>query len=119
MNKELRTILSVENIRLKAYHGWYAEERKIGGYYTLSVHMSSAVPDSEDYNGLASTVNYELIYHRVLEVMKQEHKLIEHCAKAIFDHLKALAPANEWKITLKKENPPMKHVGVTQFTIEG
>mgnify|MGYP000271225673 CR=1 FL=1 len=119
MNTELRTLLSVENIRLKANHGWYSEERSLGSYYKLSVHMRSTVSSDEDFDGLSSTVNYELIYHKVLDVMKQQHKLIEHCAKAIFDKVKELAPENDWRVELEKENPPMKHVGATRFVISG
>ena len=117
MNSERRTLLSVENIRLKAYHGWYEEERRLGAYYNISVHMQDQVDRAESFDGLSSTVNYELIYHKVVDEMNKEHKLIEHCAKAIFDQVKALAPEKHWKVVLVKELPPMPHVGSTRFEI--
>lgn len=119
MNTQIDTLLTVDKIRLKAHHGWYVEERKLGGWYTVSVKLSGKASDSESFDHLASTVNYERIYESVVKVMKQEHLLIEHCCKAIFDELKPLSPDREWTVELVKENPPIKHVGATKFEIKG
>ncbi|MFY0643074.1 MAG: dihydroneopterin aldolase [Bacteroidia bacterium] len=118
-NDQLKTVLSVDNIRLKAKHGWYREERLIGGYYCINIRMESRAAKSESFDQLDSTVNYELIYNSVISVMKNEHKLIEHCCKAIFDQLKSLAANNIWTVELIKENPPIKYIGATRFKIEG
>ena len=118
-NDQLKTILSVDNIRLRAKHGWYQEERMIGGYYSINVSMESFTHKAEEFNQLDSTVNYELIYNSVISVMKNEHKLIEHCCKAIFDRLKRLAAENRWTVELIKENPPIKFIGATRFKIIG
>lgn len=119
MTKGLQTVLSVENIRLKAKHGWYAEERSMGGMYIINVHFAHQSPPFEGFDDLDSTINYEIIYDKVLMVMDQEHKLIEHCAKAIFDELKHLSDHGQWTVELIKENPPIRHVGATKFKIVG
>lgn len=119
MSNRLETVLSVDNIRVKAYHGWYAAERVLGGMYNISVQVISSAAADEEFHDLESSVNYEYIQERVVAIMKQEFKLIEECCKAIFDDLKALKPNAVWRVNLVKENPPIKYVGATQFEIKG
>jgi 7,8-dihydroneopterin aldolase/epimerase/oxygenase len=115
----LETILCIDKIRVKAYHGWYESERKIGGFYTISVRVFSERNASEHFDEMEHSINYELIYDVVLTVMKEEFKLIEQCCKVLFDRLKELKPTDIWEVILVKEDVPIKHVGSTSFTIKG
>lgn len=115
----LEAELSIENIRVKAYHGWYAAERKVGGMYSVSVKVFGAVTMEEDFTDLESSVNYEKIYEKVVSVMGKEFKLIEQCCKALFDEVKSLKPNAVWEVLLVKENPPVKYVGATSFRLKG
>ena len=119
MDGRIETKLSIDCIRVKAYHGWYASERKIGGMYSISVKIYDSRPLSENYTDIDDTVNYEDIYSVVTSLMKNEYKLIEECCKALFDSLKALKTNAIWEVNLVKENPPIKHLGSTQFRIKG
>ena len=119
MNPQIDTLLTVDNIRLKAHHGWYEEERILGGMYCISVQVEGKAVLSEHFDQLTSTVNYERIYDKVVAVMRHEHRLIEHCCKAIFDELKIVSPEHVWTVELTKENPPIKHLGATKFRIKG
>jgi dihydroneopterin aldolase len=119
MSNRLETVLSVDNIRVKAFHGWYESERKLGGMYSISVKVYNQAPNNEDFHDLETSVNYEDIQERVVAIMKEEFKLIEESCKAIFDHLKELKPNATWKVSLVKENPPIKYVGATKFEIKG
>ena len=119
MAHSLETILSIDDIRVKAYHGWYEAERKIGGVYRISVKAHTSVPSNCTFSDMDDSINYEGIHTMVVDVMKQEYKLIEHCCKTLFDGLKAINSAVVWEISLVKEDVPIKHVGSTSFTIKG
>ena len=119
MNGRIDTVLSVENIKVKAKHGWYEEERQMGGVYIINVHFASTSDVKQEYNHLSATINYELIHAKVISIMKQEHKLIEHCCKAIFDEMKLLSKNGVWTIELIKQDPPLKFIGQTKYKISG
>ncbi|MBR9859494.1 FolB domain-containing protein [bacterium] len=119
MGKELEATLAVENLRVKAKHGWYEEERVIGGMYTINVRMFHSVRDSEQFDDLSASINYEVIYKQVLDVMQNEFHLIEHCCKSIFNRMKSLDQNAIWEVELIKEEPPLKFVGNTSFTLKG
>lgn len=119
MDHSLETVLSVDNIRVKAYHGYYAAERKIGGMYSITVQLYRSIDRGQLLVDLDSTVNYEVIYNEVLTIMKQRFDLIETSCKAIFDRMKELSADDIWKVTVVKENPPLKYVGATRFEIKG
>lgn len=119
MKETIETVLSVNDIRVKAYHGWYEAERKVGGIYNVSVNIFYKASTEQDFEDLEKSVNYEHIYDVVIQTMQQEFKLIEHCCKSLFDQLKALRPEFVWEVKLVKENPPIKYVGSTAFKIKG
>ncbi len=119
MSRSLETTLSINNIRVKAFHGWYAAERKLGGMYSISVNVYSSVDENENFEDLDASVNYENVYANVVEIMKLEFKLIESCCKAIHENLQTLKPNAIWEVTIVKENPPLKFVGSTSYTIKG
>lgn len=119
MDGRIDTLLSVENIKLKAAHGWYKQERAIGGMYIINVHLNSSASVTQEFEELSSTINYEVIHEKVIMAMKQEHRLIEHCCKAIFDEMKSILPQGNWEVEVIKEQPPIKHLGRTRYTIKG
>lgn len=119
MSHSLETKLSIANVRVKAHHGWYAAERKIGGMYTISVSVYSCADIAEDFSEIEDSVNYEEIYAIIKSVMSQEFKLIEHCCKTLWTGVKELSAKDKWEVSLVKEDVPIKHVGHTSFTISG
>jgi dihydroneopterin aldolase len=119
MEHSLQTILSIENVRVKAHHGWYPAERKIGGMYSISVFIYKYTHAAESYIEIADTINYESIHAIILEEMKVEYTLIEHCTKSLWDKLKVLQEESIWEVKLVKEDVPIKFVGQTSFTIKG
>ncbi|MEY2924439.1 MAG: dihydroneopterin aldolase [Bacteroidota bacterium] len=115
----LASELSIDNIKVKAHHGWYEAERKVGGMYSVSVKVFSKVNTNDDFSDLDSSVNYEKVYASVIDIMDKEFKLIEECCKALFDAVKQLKPNSVWEVLLVKENPPLKYVGATSFKLKG
>lgn len=118
MDGRIETVLSVDEIRVKAHHGWYESERKIGGMYRIAVKIYDQNTTDENFSNIDDTVNYELIYDAVISLMKQEFKLIEECCKALWDALKPLKPDAIWEVNLVKEDVPIKFIGSTSFTIK-
>ena len=118
MSTRIETVLTINKIRVKAYHGWYESERKIGGMYSISVKIYDSSPSTETYTEISDTINYEDIYTVVLDTMKQEYKLIEECCKAMWNVLKKIKPEATWEVLLEKEDVPMKWVGSTSFSIK-
>ncbi len=119
MANRLSTVLSIDEIRVKAHHGWYEAERILGCMYSISIKVHLDMSEDEDFSDLETSVNYEQIYDKVITIMKQEHKLIEHCCKSIYSSVKELRPSSVWEVLLTKENPPIKYVGNTSFKIKG
>jgi 7,8-dihydroneopterin aldolase/epimerase/oxygenase len=119
MNNSLETKLSIVNIKVKAHHGWYESERKIGGMYNVSVHLFQQIEVDLDLSEINNSVNYEHIEVIVREVMKNEYKLIEHCCQVIFKKLKKIKPEAIWLVELVKLDVPIKHVEQTSFAIKG
>ena len=119
MSKSLETVLNIENVRVKAYHGWYASERKIGGMYTISVNIYSTAAQSRTFLDIEDTINYEEIHSVIITTMKEEFKLIENCCKTLWDRLKLLSQNDVWEVSLIKEEVPIKHVGSTAFRVKG
>jgi len=115
----LESELSIDNIKVKAHHGWYEAERKVGGMYSVSVKVFSKVNTNDDFSDLDPSVNYEKVYASVIAIMDKEFKLIEECCKALFDAVKQLKPNSVWEVLLVKENPPLKYVGATSFKLKG
>ena len=119
MSSSLETILSIDKIRVKAHHGWYESERKIGGLYSISVQVFSTIASSQSFDEMDISINYEQIHETVVSVMNDEFKLIEQCCKVLFDRLKQLKPTEIWQVHLIKEDVPIKHVWSTSFCIKG
>ena len=119
MSSSLETILSIDNFRVKAHHGWYESERKIGGFYSISIQVFSTIQESQSFDDMDHSINYEEIHETVITVMKDEFKLIEQCCKVLFVRLKQLKPTEIWQVNLIKEDVPIKHVGSTSFCIKG
>ncbi len=118
MNGRIETVLSVDTIRVKANHGWYESERKIGGMYQISVKIYDSAEASENFNDIDDTINYEHIYDAVISTMKKEYKLIEECCKALWDVLKPMKPEAVWEVNLIKEDVPIKYLKNTSFRIK-
>lgn len=103
--KILQTVF-LEDVRVFAPIGFYEEEQLLGNEFlvNVSVQFDAAIDDHEN---LDKTVNYEILYQIIHQVMKPKRKLLESAAheilKAIHDHF---AFANAIDVSIKKLNPP-------------
>ena len=101
--------ISLNGAEFFAYHGFYAEEQKIGNKFLVDVEVSFNPAGDIKEDKLGNTVDYEQLYNIVAEQMAQTSKLIETVAQSIIDRAKDQYPYTEKiRICIKKLNPPLK-----------
>ena len=89
-----------------AYHGFYKEERILGGDYLVDVEIEADLRSSSS-DQLENTINYESIYAITKTVMEEPVKLIETVAFKIAEALKGqFGQMHALKIKIHKLNPP-------------
>lgn len=100
--------IALEGMHFYAYHGFYEEERIIGGNYLLDVYVSTNTIFAAKTDDLFKTVNYETVYFICQSEMKKSSQLIETVAQRIlnrirdqFDYVQGV------RIRLRKLNPPV------------
>jgi dihydroneopterin aldolase len=110
--------LALEGMEFYAFHGYYEEEQRSGGRYTVDVYIDLPPDASGKSDQLADTVNYEEIYRIAEEVMKVPVSLIEHVAHTILNRVKKeLNVAGQVTVRVRKHHPPIKGV-VDQAYVE-
>ncbi len=89
----------------KAPIGYYAEEKRMGNDFQVSVMADLDIPNvMADH--LENTLNYETIYEVVQTVMYQEMDLIEAAAYRIYDNLREKAPSfRQIEVCIRKFKP--------------
>lgn len=100
--------IALEGMRFHAYHGFYNEERKIGGYYSVDVYIETGLPRGVFQDDLSGTVNYETVHFICKAAMKKPTKLIETVAARIIVGIKkAFDRLDSVNVRIRKENPPL------------
>ena len=80
-------LISVEGIRIFAYHGHLPEEQKLGGHFIVNVWVTIDTTEVEKTDDLNHTVDYVRIIEIVKEQMAIRSNMIEHPAKRIGDKI--------------------------------
>jgi dihydroneopterin aldolase len=99
--------VSIDDIRIFAFHGLYPEERVLGNWYTLDVLVESeSQPNFSD--DIANTFDYSQIYAICKQVMANPVDLLETVAETIAQRIKTdLSDQVSVLVQISKENPPM------------
>jgi dihydroneopterin aldolase len=99
--------VSIEDIRIFAFHGLYTEERILGNWYTLDVMVESETqPNFSD--DIANTIDYSQIYTICKQVMAVPVDLLETVSETIAKRIQAeLSEEVAILVQISKENPPM------------
>lgn len=91
-----------------AHHGFYDEEQKMGNKYGIDVHITADFKEAAMEDKLQKTINYEVIYKIVAEVMQQKHRLLEHVGHAIISGIRRqYAAVTNIEVHVSKFNPPV------------
>ena len=100
--------ISVNNIKVYAYHGCWEEEAIIGGEYIVDVDMDVNFTQSAKDDDLSKTADYVVVKEVVYREMAIRAKLIENVAYRIYEALKASLPVcNTISVRVTKLNAPM------------
>jgi dihydroneopterin aldolase len=101
-------IIALEGAEFFAYHGFYAEERKIGNKYRIDISVSTDVSLASADDNLKETVNYEDLYAIISQQIQIPSQLLEHIAHRIIEETYKKYPHIEWvEVSVSKFNPPI------------
>lgn len=113
----MKNHITIEGVRLYAYHGCLEEEGMIGGEYIVDVYMQTDFLEAAATDDLNLTIDYCTVFNICREEMAIRSKLIEHVCKRIFDTLRATFPQLiHTKVVVTKLLPPM-HGPVDKVTV--
>jgi dihydroneopterin aldolase len=103
------SVVFIDKLRLYAFHGVMPQERRVGGWFVVSlrVHYNNMenVLDSDD---VSDTLNYAELCELIRQEMARPSCLLEHVAgriaRTVFSRFPRVLSLH---ISVTKENPPM------------
>jgi len=106
--KLTESIICLNDVRLYAYHGVLAQERRVGGDYSLCVRVHYNICKAMQTDDVADTLNYAQLLEIVKREMAKPSNLLEHVAGRIGSAVFQEFPQSEAiDLTITKLNPPM------------
>ena len=100
-------LITIEGIRVFAYHGHLQEEAILGGHFIVSVWATTDTEEVEKTDDLNHTVDYVRIIEIVKEQMAIRSNMIEHPAKRIVDAILPLHKVQKVMVEVEKIQPPI------------
>ena len=106
--KRIESNIFINDLRLYAYHGVMPQERKVGGWFTVSISIAYNFSQAMVSDMVTDTISYADICEDIKKEMVVPSQLLEHVAGRIAKTLFSKYPKIE-SVNLKivKENPPM------------
>jgi dihydroneopterin aldolase len=101
--------ISVNRIKIYAYHGCHPQEGVVGGDFYVTISALVEVDGSALINDdLSGTADYSLFVGIAKQEMAVPSKLLEHVAARISSAILAeCASVVKVGVTIEKENPPL------------
>lgn len=99
--------ITVEGIRVFAYHGHLPEEAVLGGHFIVNVWVEADTVEVEKTDDLNHTVDYVKIIAIVKEKMAIRSNMIEHSARRIVDAILPLNKVKKVTVEVEKVLPPI------------
>jgi len=100
-------LITVEGIRVFAYHGHLPEEAVLGGHFIVNVWVTADTSEVEKTDDLNDTVDYVRIIEIVKEQMAIRANMIEVPAKRIVNAILPLHKVHKVKVEVEKIQPPI------------
>jgi len=100
-------LITVEGIRVFAYHGHLPEEAVLGGHFIVNVWVEADTVEVEKTDDLNHTVDYVKIIAIVKEKMAIRSNMIEHSARRIVDGILPLNKVKKVTVEVEKVLPPI------------
>jgi len=103
-----KSIISLNDVRLYAFHGVLEQERRVGADYSITVRVHYNISKAMESDDVADTLNYATLLDIVKCEMAQSSNLLEHVAGRIGHTIMDRFPQTEAvELTVTKLNPPM------------
>ena len=104
-----RSTIHLKDMKFYAYHGVLPEERKLGGWYTVSVEMELNDNESFFSDNIYDTVDYSMVYDTIEQEMAEPSDLIEYVAGRIATSiLEEFEIVERISVSVQKDAPPIK-----------
>jgi dihydroneopterin aldolase len=100
-------LITVEGIRVFAYHGHLPEEAVLGGHFIVNVWVTADTSEVGKTDDLNNTVDYVRIIEIVKEKMAIRSDMIEVPAKRIVEAILPLNKVQKVKVEVEKIQPPI------------
>ena len=100
-------LITVEGIKVFAFHGHLPEEAKLGGNFIVNVWITADTTEVEKTDNLNDTVDYVKIIEIVKKQMAIRSEMMEHTAKRITDTMLMLKKVQKVKVEIEKIAPPI------------
>ena len=100
-------LITVEGIRVFAYHGHLPEEAILGGHFIVNIWVTADTSEVEKTDDLNDTVDYVKILEIVKQQMAIRANMIEVPAKRIVDAILPLHKVQKVKVEVEKIQPPI------------
>jgi 7,8-dihydroneopterin aldolase/epimerase/oxygenase len=100
-------LITVEGIRVFAYHGHLPEEAILGGHFIVNIWVTADTSEVEKTDDLNDTVDYVKIIEIVKQQMAIRANMIEVPARRIVDAILPLHKVQKVKVEVEKIQPPI------------
>ena len=100
-------LITVEGIRVFAYHGHLPEEAKLGAHFIVNAWVKVDTSEVERTDDLKDTVDYVKIIDIIKDQMAIRSDMIEQPSRRIVDAILALNKVQKVKVEVEKINPPI------------
>ena len=100
--------ISLNDVRLYAFHGVMEQERRVGGEYSVSLRVHYNIGKAMETDEVTDTLNYAELLEVVKREMAKPSNLLEHVAGRIGQAVFSTFPLVEaMELTVTKLKPPM------------
>jgi dihydroneopterin aldolase len=100
-------LITVEGIRVFAFHGHLPEEAKLGGHFIVNVWVEADTDEVEKTDDLSDTVDYVKVIEIVKQQMAIRSDMIERPARRIVDAILPLNKVQKVTVEVEKIQPPI------------
>ena len=102
----MQSKIILSGMEFYAYHGCFEEEKVIGTHFKVDAILYYDITEAAMHDDLNKTVNYQVVYGLVKEIMEQPANILEHLCYKITSRIKQHYPAiTKTEITVYKLNP--------------
>jgi 7,8-dihydroneopterin aldolase/epimerase/oxygenase len=99
--------ISLNNVRFRAYHGLYPEERKKGNDFVVSLEVGYT-PGNDLIHSLEETIDYAHLFDIINTTMQEPVDLLETLVQKIAGQVEQRFPqVKEIVVSVEKLNPPI------------